>query len=106
MGWVYLAVAIVAEVLGTSLLKATHGFTRLWPSVGCVAGYIIGFVGLAFAVRTLPIGLAYAVWAGLGTVAIVTIGIVAFGEGVSLLKIVGVALVVVGVGVLNLGGAH
>ncbi len=106
MGWVYLGIAIAAEVLGTSLLKATHGFTRLWPSVGCIAGYVIGFVGLAFAVRTLPIGLAYAVWAGLGTVAIVTIGVIAFGEGISVLKVAGVALVIAGVGLLNLGGAH
>lgn len=50
----YLAVAIVAEVLGTSLLKATHSFTRLWPGVGCIAGYVIGLVGLALAVRELP----------------------------------------------------
>ena len=106
MSWVYLAVAIAAEVLGTSLLKATHGFTRLWPSVGCIAGYAVGFVGLALAVRDLPIGLAYAIWAGLGTVAVVTIGVLAFGESISLVKIIGVALVVAGVGVLNLGGAH
>jgi small multidrug resistance pump len=105
MGYVYLLVAIVFEVVATSLLKATDGFTRLWPTVGCITGYIAAFAMLALVVRHVPVGVAYAVWSGLGTAAIVAIGVVFLHESISLVKIVGVLLVVGGVVTLNLGGA-
>ena len=106
MAFLLLFGAIASEVLGTSLLKATEGFSRLWPTVICLAGYVVSFVLLAQAVKSLPVGFVYAVWSGLGTVAIVGIGIVFLNEAVSVYKIVGVVLVISGVVLLNVGGAH
>lgn len=107
MPYVLLLFAIAFEVLGTSLLKATDGFTRLWPTVISLGSYAASFVALAWAVRhELPVGFAYAVWSGLGTAAIVTIGVLFFQEVLSFQKVAGVLLVIGGVVVLNLGGAH
>ncbi|UPK76861.1 multidrug efflux SMR transporter [Nocardioidaceae bacterium SCSIO 66511] len=106
MAYAYLLAAISLEVLGTSLLPASHGFTRTLPTLACLAAYAGSFFSLAQTVREIPIGVAYAMWAGLGTAAIVTVGVVALGESVSPIKVVGVALVIGGVVVLNLGGAH
>ncbi|APX01037.1 MULTISPECIES: DMT family transporter [Arthrobacter] len=106
MGYVYLALAIAVEVLGTSLLKSTEGFTRLWPSVLCLGSYGVAFVLLSQVVKSVPVGVAYALWSGLGTVAIVAIGAMFLGEELNLTKILGIGLVVAGVVVLNVGGAH
>ncbi|MFC0006517.1 DMT family transporter [Micromonospora siamensis] len=106
MAYVYLLLAIASEVFGTSLLKATEGFTRLWPTLGMLLSYAVAFGLLALAVRDIPVGVAYAMWSGLGTAAIVAIGAVFLGEPLSIPKVVGVALVIAGVVVLNLGGAH
>lgn len=106
MGYVFLVGAILAEVIGTSLLKATHGFTRLWPTVALVVAYVVAFAGLAQAVRTIPVGVAYAMWSGLGTATIVGVGAAFLGEPLSLVKILGVSLIIAGVVLLNLGGAH
>nr|WP_223187259.1 multidrug efflux SMR transporter [Streptomyces sp. CBMA29] len=102
-----LGLAIVAEVLGTSLLKSTEGFTRLWPTVVCLVAYAGAFVALAVAVQKgLQVSVGYAVWSGLGTTLIVIIGALFLGEPVTAVKVLGVALVVAGVAVLNLSGAH
>ncbi|MBQ0895759.1 multidrug efflux SMR transporter [Micromonospora sp. U56] len=106
MAYLFLLLAISAEVFGTSLLKATDGFTRLWPTLGLAGAYLAAFLLLALAVRDIPVGVAYAVWSGLGTAAIVAIGAVFLGEPLSVTKVVGVGLVIAGVVVLNLGGAH
>jgi small multidrug resistance pump len=107
MPYVFLLVAIAFEVLGTSLLKATEGFTRLWPTVVCLGAYAAAFAALAWAVKhDLPVGVAYAMWSGLGTAAIVAIGVVFLNEPISIQKVAGVLLVIGGVVVLNLGGAH
>ncbi|MEU5942171.1 multidrug efflux SMR transporter [Micromonospora sp. NPDC047548] len=106
MAYLFLLLAISAEVFGTSLLKATDGFTRLWPTLGLAVSYLAAFLLLALAVREIPVGVAYAVWSGLGTAAIVAIGAVFLGEPLSVTKVVGVGLVIAGVVVLNLGGAH
>ncbi|MEU1607955.1 DMT family transporter [Micromonospora matsumotoense] len=106
MAYVFLLIAIGAEVVGTSLLKATQGFTRLWPTVGLAVAYLLAFGMLALAVRDIPVGVAYAMWSGLGTAAIVAIGAAFLGEPLSVAKVVGVALIIGGVVVLNLGGAH
>lgn len=107
MPYLILLAAIAFEVLGTSLLKATDGFTRLWPTVACLGAYVAAFCALAWAIKQeLPVGVAYAMWAGLGTAAIVAIGVVFLGESISVQKVVGVLLVIGGVVVLNLGGAH
>ncbi|MER5335368.1 multidrug efflux SMR transporter [Micromonospora sp. NPDC002717] len=106
MAYVFLLLAISAEVLGTSLLKATDGFTRLWPTLGLAVAYLAAFGMLSLAVRDIPVGVAYAMWSGLGTAAIVAIGAVFLGEPLSVTKVVGVGLVIAGVVVLNVGGAH
>jgi small multidrug resistance pump len=106
VAYVFLGLAIAVEVIGTSLLKATDGFTRLWPTAGVLAAYTLAFVFMARSVQEVPVGVAYAMWSGLGTAAIVAIGAVFLGEPLSLVKVVGVALVIAGVVVLNLGGAH
>lgn len=106
MPYVYLLMAIAFEVVATSLLKLSDGFTRLWPTVGSLTGYVVAFVLLAVVVRHVPVGVAYAMWAGLGTAAIVAVGVVFLNESLTFAKIVGIVLVIGGVVTLNLGGAH
>jgi small multidrug resistance pump len=107
MPYLFLLFAIAFEVVGTSLLKVTEGFTRLWPTVACLGSYVASFAALAWAIKhELPVGVGYAMWAGLGTAAIVAIGVVFLNEPITAQKIAGVLLVISGVVVLNLGGAH
>ncbi|NUL05902.1 multidrug efflux SMR transporter [Streptomyces lunaelactis] len=103
MGYGLLAAAIAAEVAGTTAMKYSEGFTRLWPSLLTVAGYVLAFSLLAQTLKTLSVGTAYAIWAGVGTAAI---GMIFLGESTSPVKIAGIALVIAGVVVLNFGGAH
>ncbi|MCW2613321.1 MAG: ligand-binding protein [Frankiales bacterium] len=100
----FLMAAITFEILGTSLLKGTQGFTRLTPTLVCLTAYAASFALFSRAVLTLPVGLAYALWSGLGTVAIVAIGMTFLGERLSLVKAVGIGCIVVGVVVINLDG--
>jgi small multidrug resistance pump len=102
VGYVFLLFAIALEVAATSLLKATEGFTRLWPTLGCLAGYAGAFALLALVVREVPVGVAYAMWSGLGTAAIVAIGVLFLNEPLDLPKAAGVLLVIAGVITLNL----
>ena len=106
MGYGLLAAAIAAEVAGTTAMKYSEGFTRLWPSLLTVAGYLLAFTLLAQTLKTLSVGTAYAIWAGVGTAAVAAIGMLFLGESTSLAKLAGIALVIVGVVVLTLGGAH
>ena len=106
LAYLYLFLAIVAEVVATSLLKATSGFSRLYPTVGCLVAYTIAFLLLAQVVKSVPVGVVYAVWSGLGTVSIVVVAAVFLNEPITAAKIIGIALVVTGVVVLNLSGAH
>jgi small multidrug resistance pump len=106
MTWVMLAVAIAFEVAGTVALKFTAGFTRWLPTTIVVIGYGVSFTLLAQVVKTLPISLVYAVWSGVGTATVAAIGFTLLNEPVSVLKVVGVALVIAGVVALNLGGSH
>ncbi|MFJ8857528.1 DMT family transporter [Streptomyces sp. NPDC102451] len=106
MGYGMLAAAIAAEVAGTTAMKYSEGFTRLWPSLITVVGYVLAFALLAQTLKTLSIGTAYAIWAGAGTAAVAAIGIIWMGESASLAKLAGIVLVIAGVVVLNLGGAH
>jgi small multidrug resistance pump len=101
-----LLLAIAVEVVATSLLKLSDGFTKLWPTVGSLVGYGVAFVLLAVVVRHMPVGVAYAVWAGLGTAAIAAVGVVFLDESLNFAKIAGIVLVIGGVVTLNLGGAH
>lgn len=101
-----LAIAIVAEVAGTVALKFTDGFTKLGPSALVVGAYALSFWMLALVLRDLPIGLTYAVWAAAGTALIAAIGIVAFGEPATTLKLLSLSLIIAGVVGLNLAGSH
>ena len=100
--WVYLAAAIASEVAATLALRASDGFTRLLPSVGVAAGYAFAFYMLSLALRGMELGVAYAVWSGVGTATIFVIGVVALGESSSPLKVVSIVLIVAGVVGLNL----
>ncbi|WP_189470472.1 SMR family transporter [Litchfieldella qijiaojingensis] len=101
MVYIYLGLAIVAEVIATSALKASNEFTRLWPSVLVVVGYAIAFYMLTLALRTLPVGIAYAFWAGLGIVLITLIGILIYGETPDLPAVLGLAMIIGGVVVIQ-----
>ncbi|MFI7387651.1 DMT family transporter [Streptomyces sp. NPDC049813] len=106
MGYVLLAGAIAAEVAATTAMKYSEGFSRLWPSLITVTGYVIAFALLAQTLKTVQIGTAYAIWAGAGTAVIAAIGMVFLGEGLSVAKVAGIVCVIGGVVLLNLGGAH
>jgi small multidrug resistance pump len=101
-----LTLAILTEVIGTVALRYSEGFTRAVPSVVMVVAYALSFYFLAIVLRQLPLGFVYAIWAGAGTALVALIGMVVLGEAVSVLKIVGLALVIAGVVSLNLAGAH
>jgi small multidrug resistance pump len=104
MGWVWLGIAITAEVTATLALRASDGFTRWWPSVVVVVGYGAAFILLSQVLKTIGVGLAYATWSGLGTAGAAVGAWLLFGERFSGLAIAGIALIIVGVGVLNLAG--
>ena len=103
---ILLTIAILAEVAGTVALKYTNGFTNLGPSALVVAGYGLSFWMLALVLRDMPIGLTYAVWAAVGTALIAAIGIVAFGEPATTLKLLSLALIIAGTIGLNVAGSH
>ncbi|MFF7240708.1 multidrug efflux SMR transporter [Streptomyces collinus] len=106
MGYLWLAGAISAEVAATTAMKYSEGFSRIGPSLMTAVGYLVSFALLARTLRTLSIGTAYAIWSGVGTAAIAVLGLLLFGEGMSAAKVAGIVLIVGGVVVLNLGGAH
>ncbi|MFI9260852.1 multidrug efflux SMR transporter [Streptomyces sp. ISID311] len=106
MAYLLLAGAILSEVLATTAMKYSDGFSRLWPSVGTAVGYVFAFVLLAQTLKSMSVGTAYAIWAGVGTALIAAIGMVFLGESASGLKVLGVVLVIAGVVVLNMDGAH
>ena len=103
---ILLTIAILAEVAGTVALKYADGFTNLGPSALVVAGYGLSFWMLALVLRDLPIGLTYAVWAAVGTALIAAIGIVAFGEPATTMKLLSLALIIAGTVGLNVAGSH
>lgn len=100
--WVFLLIAIISEVIATSALKESNGFTKLWASVITVAGYAIAFYFLALTLRTIPVGVAYAIWSGLGTALIALVGWWLFGQKLGAWELVGLGLIVSGVIVLNM----
>ncbi|MET8856538.1 MULTISPECIES: multidrug efflux SMR transporter [unclassified Streptomyces] len=106
MGYVLLAGAIAAEVGATTAMKYTEGFSRPWPSLVTVLGYVVAFALLAQTLKTVSVGTAYAIWAGVGTAAIAVIGTLFLGEGLTAAKAGGIVLIIGGVVLLNLGGAH
>ena len=102
MPWLILFISIVAEVIGTSALKASAGFTRLWPSIVVVAGYATAFYCLSLTLKTIPVGMAYAIWSGAGIVLVSLIAWLVFKQSLDLPAIVGMGLIVAGVLVIQL----
>ena len=105
--WFYLFVAIAAELFGTIALKLSDGFSKLWWTIGMATGYLVAFLLLGIVVKTMPVGLAYAVWAGLGTLGAVIISILYFKSESNYLVWIGALMIIGGVVLLNLGSkAH
>jgi len=102
MNWLYLIIAILSEVVGTSALKASEGFSKLYPSLLVILGYGTAFYFLSLTLRTIPVGIAYAIWSGLGVVLITLVSWVLFNQRLDLAGWVGVFLITSGVIVLNL----
>lgn len=100
--WVFLFLAIVSEVIATSVLKSTQEFTRLLPSLIVVAGYVSAFYFLSLTLRTIPVGIAYAIWSGVGVALITLAGWLIYGQTLDVPAFVGIVLIVSGVVVLNL----
>lgn len=102
MAWIYLLLAGLFEVVWAIGLKYTEGFTRLWPTLGTLAAMAVSIVLLATAVKTLPIGTAYAIWTGIGAVGAVALGIVLFGDPATWPRLLCVALILAGIAGLKL----
>lgn len=96
MSWIYLVLAIVFEVIGTSLMKLSFGLTRLWPTLGMFFFYGLSFTGLSLAIKEIDVSIAYAIWSGLGILLITIIDIYLFKTHLSLSKILAIMLIVVG----------
>ena len=97
----HLALAIICEVIATSLLKASEGFNRLWPTVGSIVGYCMAFYFLSITLKTIPTGVVYAIWSGVGIVLIAIVGWVAFKQRLDLPALLGMGLIAAGVIVIN-----
>ena len=100
--YAYLAIAIVAEVIATTALKASEGFSNLLPSVLVVVGYGVAFYFLSMTLRTLPVGIAYAVWSGAGIVLVSLLGWLVYGQKLDPWAMLGIGLIMAGVLILNL----
>lgn len=104
---ILLLLAIISEVIGTSALRASEGFTKTWPTLLVVAGYGVAFYLLSLTLKQIPIGSAYAIWAGVGTALVAMVGVVLYRDPFNLWQGLGIALIVGGVVLLNLfGSAH
>ena len=100
--WLFLGAAIVSEVIATSAMKSSEGFTKLVPSLIVVVGYVAAFYFLSLTLKTIPVGIAYAIWAGLGIVLIAAVGWMVFGQKLNLPAMLGMGLILLGVLVINL----
>jgi len=102
MTYLYLTIAIVAEVIATSFLKSCDGFTRLWPSTIVVVGYAVAFFFLSLTLRSLSVGIVYAIWSGVGIVLVSIIAWIFLGQRLDVPAVVGMVLIIAGVAVINL----
>ncbi|HBZ31177.1 MAG TPA: QacE family quaternary ammonium compound efflux SMR transporter [Nitrosomonas nitrosa] len=99
--WIFLSIAIVSEVIATSSLKAAEGFTRFWPSLVVLVGYLLAFYFLSLTLKTIPVGVAYAIWSGVGVVLIALAGWLFLDQSLDMPAIIGLSLIVTGVVVIN-----
>ncbi len=104
--WLLLSLAILLELSGTICLKLSQGFTRLLPSVGVVCFYLGSFTLMAQSLKTLEVGIVYAIWAGVGTALIAIVGVLAFGESVTAFKILGLLMIIGGTFLLRLASSQ
>ena len=104
--WLILAIAILLELSGTICLKLSHGFSRLLPSIGVVCFYLGSFALMAQSLKTLEVGIVYAIWAGVGTALIAVVGVLAFGETVTAFKILGLLMIIGGTFLLRMASAQ
>lgn len=107
--WLMLGIAIVAETIATSALKSSEGFSKLVPSAIVLAGYGVAFYFLSLTLRSIPVGIAYAVWSGVGIVLITAVGWAFFGQKMDAPALIGMALIIAGVVIMNVfssAGAH
>lgn len=102
MNWLYLTIAILCEVLATLALKSSDGFTRLVPSLFVVTGYGVAFYFLSLTLRSIPVGIAYAVWSGVGIVLVSILGWVFYDQKLNVAAMLGIFFIMVGVVILNL----
>ena len=105
MAWVLLSIAIFAEIVGTLSLKASDGLSKLWPSLGVLVGYATAFTLMAMSLKKLDVGVTYAIWSGVGIVGAAVGGLIFFDQQLSKMTILGMAIIIAGVVVMNLGGA-
>ena len=101
MPWFLLMVAIVAEVIATTTLKSTEGFTRLWPSVLVVVCYEIAFIGMSLSMKSIPMGVVYAVWSGVGVSLVTLVAWLFMGQSLDAAGLAGLGLIIGGVVVIN-----
>lgn len=104
MAWVLLGIAIAAEIFGTLSLKASDGLSKLLPSLGVLLGYGAAFTLMAMALKKLDVGITYAIWSGVGIIGAAIGGVVFFGQHLSRMTIFGMAIIIAGVVIMNLGG--
>ncbi|GAA5010285.1 multidrug efflux SMR transporter AbeS [Acinetobacter puyangensis] len=101
MSYVFLAIAIISEVIATSALKASNGFTVLIPSLITIVGYVIALFCLSLTLKTIPVGIAYAIWSGAGIILISTVGWVLYKQQLDLAALIGLGLMISGIIVIN-----
>ncbi|MEN1970556.1 multidrug efflux SMR transporter [Lentibacillus sp. N15] len=104
--YILLALSIVSEVFGSSMLKATNGFKKLLPSLGVIVGYALAFYSLSLSLKTLPLGMVYAIWAGVGTALTASVGVTIYKETFHFKKGLGIVLIIGGVVLLNISRIH
>ncbi|MEK3906748.1 DMT family transporter [Oceanobacillus sp. FSL W7-1309] len=104
MAYLYLALAIIGELIGSSLLKASEGFSKLYPTLGLIVAFVSCFFFLSLSLKTIPLNAAYAIWSGLGLVATAIISVLIWKEKINMASIAGITLILAGVLILNLFG--
>ena len=106
MAWIFLLLAGLFEIVWAFLMKASDGFSKPWPTIGTIAFMIVSFGLLSMAMKTLPLGTAYAIWTGIGAVGAFIVGVMVLGEALTPMRIGGVVLIVSGLVVLKLSSSH
>ncbi|KAB8135721.1 multidrug efflux SMR transporter [Gracilibacillus oryzae] len=104
MSYLYLLLAIIGELIGSSLLKASEGFSKLYPTIGVIVAFIACFFFLSLSLKTIPLNTAYAIWSGIGIVATTIISVLIWKEKINMASVAGIILILAGVVILNLYG--